>query len=61
MKTRITEKNNTGRNIEEEVIRTFNRLCAYIYIMYFPEGTHQKQRFKLNITNKKNKIKSKCL
>ena len=36
------------------------KLCAYI-IMYFPEGTHQKQRFKLNITNKKKKIKSKCL
>lgn len=32
-----------------------------MYIMYFPEGTHQKQRFKLNITNKKKKIKSKCL
>lgn|GEM_PF-4133365 len=33
----------------------------YIYIMYFPEGTHQKQRFKLNIINKKKKIKSKYL
>lgn len=41
--TDITEKNITGKNIEEEVTRTFKRLCAYIYIMYFPEGTHQKQ------------------
>jgi len=41
MKTRITEKNITGRNIEEEVIRILKGY-AYIYIMYFPEGTHQK-------------------
>jgi len=34
MKTRITEKNITGRNIEEEVIRTFKRLCAYIYYVF---------------------------
>ena len=32
-----------------------------IYNYVFPEGTHQKQRFKLNITNKKKKIKSKYL
>jgi hypothetical protein len=33
MKTRITEKNITGRNIEEEVIRTFIGY-AHIYIMF---------------------------
>jgi len=34
MKTRITEKNTTGRNIEEEVIR---KLKGYAYIYYvFP-------------------------
>jgi len=42
MKTRITEKNITGRNIEEEVIRILKGY-VYIYIMYFPEGTHPKQ------------------
>ena len=42
MKTRITEKNITGRNIEEEIIRILKGY-AYIYIMYFTEGTHQKQ------------------
>jgi len=31
MKTRITEKNNTGRNIEEEIIRI---LKGYAYINY---------------------------
>jgi len=41
MKTRITEKNITGRNIEEEVIKIL-RGYAYIYTMYFPEGTPQK-------------------
>lgn len=41
MKTRITEKNITGRNIEEEVIRILKGY-VYIYYMYFPEGTHQK-------------------
>jgi len=34
MKTRITEKNITGRNIEEEVIRIFKRLCVYIYYVF---------------------------
>ena len=41
-KTRITEKNIIGRNIEEKVIRILKGY-AHIYIMYFPEGTHQKQ------------------
>lgn len=41
MKTRITEKNITGRNIEEEVIRILKGY-VYIYYMYFPEGAHQK-------------------
>ena len=37
----ITEKNITGRNIEEEVIRILKGY-VYIYYMYFPEGAHQK-------------------
>lgn len=32
--TDITEKNITGKNIEEEVTRTFKRLCAYIYYVF---------------------------
>jgi len=34
MKTRITEKNITGRNIEEEVIRILKGLCVYIYDVF---------------------------
>ena len=25
--------------------QNIKRLCVYIYIMYFPEGTYQKQQF----------------
>jgi len=40
MKTRITEKNITGRNIEEEVIRI---LKGYVYILYvFPRRSPPK-------------------
>lgn len=41
MKTRITEKNITGRNIEEEVIRILKGY-VYIYYMYFPRRSPPK-------------------